>query len=74
MRINVKLFATFRDGRFATTVLDFPPGTSIAAVIRQLEIPEKEIGMIMLNNRHAEPDQQLDEGANLALFPLLGGG
>jgi len=30
--------------------------------------------MIMLNNRHSEPDQQLHEGDNLALFPLVGGG
>jgi len=28
----------------------------------------------MLNNRHAEPDQQLNDGDNLSLFPLVGGG
>lgn len=74
MQVNVKLFATFRNGRFATARQDYAPGTRIAEVIQALAIPEAEIGMIMLNNRHAEPDQQLEDGANLALFPLLGGG
>jgi molybdopterin synthase sulfur carrier subunit len=74
MQINVKLFATFRVGRFAAEAREYPPGTPIAAVIRDLRIPEAQIGMIMLNNRHAEPDQQLNEGDNLSLFPLVGGG
>lgn len=74
MRITIKLFATFRVGRFAEETRDYPAGTRIAEIIGDLHIPEKEIGMIMLNNRHAEPDQQLHEGDNLALFPLVGGG
>jgi molybdopterin converting factor small subunit len=74
MKITVKLFATFRAGRFAIETQDCAPGTLIADVIAALEIPESQIGMIMLNNRHAEPDQQLEDGANLSLFPLLGGG
>ncbi|HYG97677.1 MAG TPA: MoaD/ThiS family protein [Terriglobales bacterium] len=74
MKITVKLFATFRAGRFAVQMQDCAPGTRIADVITALEIPESEIGMIMLNNRHADPDHQLEEGANLSLFPLLGGG
>lgn len=74
MQITVKLFATLRVGRFGEETRDYPPGTRIAEVIRDLLIPEKEIGMIMLNNRHAEPDQELANGDNLALFPLVGGG
>lgn len=74
MRINLKLFATFRVGRFSAEAREYPPGTPVAAVIRDLRIPEEQIGMIMLNNRHSEPDQQLHEGDNLALFPLVGGG
>jgi molybdopterin converting factor small subunit len=74
MQITVKLFATFRVGRFAATTRQYPQGTLIAEVIRELQIPEAQIGMIMLNNRHAEPDQQLNDGDNLSLFPLVGGG
>ncbi len=74
MQITVKLFATFRVGRFAEVTKDYPLETRIVDIIRELGIPEKEIGMIMLNNRHAEPDQQLHDGDILALFPLVGGG
>lgn len=74
MQVTVKLFATFREGRFVVAEQEYGQGTRIAEVIRTLEIPEAEIGMIMLNNRHAEPDELLHEGAKLALFPLLGGG
>ncbi|KAF0221738.1 MAG: sulfur transfer protein [Geobacteraceae bacterium] len=74
MQITLKLFATFRVGRFAAATRDYPAGTRIADVIRELHIPEEQIGMIMLNNRHAEPDQELNDGDNLSLFPLVGGG
>lgn len=74
MKITVKLFALFRVGRFAEATREFPPGTRIADVIAGLQIPVKEIGIIMVNNRHAEPDLELHEGDVLALFPLVGGG
>jgi molybdopterin synthase sulfur carrier subunit len=74
MQITVKLFASFRVGRFVNASQEYPAGTRVADVISALRIPEAEIGMIMLNNRHAEPGEQLSEGASLALFPLLGGG
>ena len=74
MQVTVKLFANFRAGRFAEATRDYPPGIRVVDIIRELRIPEKEIGMIMLNNRHAESDQQLHDGDNLALFPLVGGG
>jgi molybdopterin converting factor small subunit len=74
MQITVKLFATFRVGRFDVATRDYPPGTRIVDVIGELGIPETEIGMIMVNSRHAEPDRELQEGDSLALFPLVGGG
>lgn len=74
MQITVKLFAHFRLGRFVTDIREFPAGTRIAEVIHSLQIQAAEIGTIMLNNRHADPDRQLQEGDRLALFPLVGGG
>ncbi len=74
MQITVKLFASFRTGRFITASREVPAGIVIADVINQLQIPAQEIGTIMLNNRHADPGQPLQEGDRLALFPLVGGG
>ncbi len=74
MRIKVKLFANFRDGRFVVEDQEYPPGTCIADIVKKLGIEPEEIGIILLENKHAEPEQELKDGANLALFPLLGGG
>jgi len=74
MKITVKLFATFREGRFSVEVREYPEGTRIADILKELQIPEEQIGMIMVNARHAEPDQELREGDSLAIFPLVGGG
>jgi molybdopterin converting factor small subunit len=74
VRIKVKLFANFRDGRFSIEDQEYPSGTRIADIIEKLGIQPAEIGIILLESKHAEPEQELTDGANLALFPLLGGG
>jgi sulfur-carrier protein len=74
MQITVKLFATLRSGRFDEEVREYTPGTRIADIIGELGIADREIGMIMLNHRHAEPEQELHDSDVLALFPLVGGG
>lgn len=74
MQITIRLFATFREGRFIENRSSCAVGTTIAAILDELEIPLAEIGMILCNCRHAEPDQLLDDGDVLAIFPHVGGG
>lgn len=74
MQVTIKLFASFRPGRFNVATQTLEPGTRIAEIIERLEIPPAEIGMIMVNGRHAEPEHEMQDGASLSLFPLLGGG
>lgn len=74
MKVLVKLFATFRTGRFKQQEHELPEGTTIAQVVAQLDIAEEALGMVMLNGRHAPLEQVLHEGDTLALFPLVGGG
>ena len=74
MLIKVKLFANFRDGRFSVEDQEYPSGTRIADIIEKVGIAPAEIGIIMLNSKHAEPEEGLTDGASLALFPLIGGG
>ena len=74
MKITIKLFATFRVGRFASTVQECRPGTTVGEIIGELNIPEKELGMVLVNSRHVELDQQLNDGDSLSIFPLVGGG
>ena len=74
MKITVKLFASFRSGRFEVETVDYPPGTTVADVADSLKLPQSELGIMMINNRHVKPERVLAEGDTLALFPLLGGG
>jgi len=72
--VTVKLFASFRTGRFEVKTADYPAGTTVGDVVDSLALPRADVGIILINSRHAEFDRPLAEGDNLALFPLLGGG
>ncbi len=74
MIITVKLFASFRAGRFDLETRDSPAGTTVADVADSLNLPHSELGIMMVNNRHVKLERVLVEGDILALFPLLGGG
>lgn len=74
MKVTVKLFASFQKGRFKQELRDYPDQTLIGTVVRELKIPEAEVGILLLNAVHAKMDQPLKEGDLLAIFPLVGGG
>lgn len=73
MRITVKLFATFRKGRFVEEVREVPPGTTVSAVVEEMRLPGS-IGIIFVNSCHADLSHELSDGDTLAVFPLVGGG
>jgi sulfur-carrier protein len=74
MIVTVKLFATYRVGRFKIEERDYPAGTTCAGIAAAVGLEPAGIGIILVNGRHAEADQQLQDGDVLALFPLVGGG
>ena len=74
MHVTVKLFATFRNGRFKIQEQELPEGTDCRSVVLDLGLTEAEIGIIMINGRHGELDRKLSENDVLSLFPLVGGG
>lgn len=75
LHITLKLFATLRAhapenaDRFA-----IDPGTTVADVIRALNIPEKDAKLIFVNNIRREHDTPLQDGDRLGIFPPVGGG
>lgn len=74
MKVTVKLFASFQTGRFKIEIRDYPDQTVIRTVVQELNIPEAEVGILLLNAVHAKLDQSLSDGDLLAIFPLVGGG
>ncbi|HIJ81598.1 MAG TPA: MoaD/ThiS family protein [Desulfuromonadales bacterium] len=74
MQITVKLFASFRTGRFDIETREYPDGTTVGDVADQLNLTRGELGIMMINNRHVKCGHIIADGDTLALFPLLGGG
>ncbi len=74
MQIELELFASFRVGRFKTATWQRPGDTTVGEIIAELEIPEDEIGVILVNAKHVEADRVLVDGDTCSIFPLVGGG
>jgi molybdopterin converting factor small subunit len=76
MKITVKLFAQYRDGRFKVKVKDYPEGTTAQDIMNELGISEERLplGVLMVNSKHEKEEYILQEGDMLALFPKVGGG
>lgn len=74
MQVTIQLYATFRTGRFKQERRDVAQGIPLRQIVAELGIVEKEIGMSLVNGRHARLDQALSEGDEIYLFPMLTGG
>ena len=74
MRVTIKLFATFRDGRFKVEERDLPEGSCVFDVLEPLNIKSEEIAICLLNGKDANEHNVLHDGDTLALFPPVGGG
>jgi sulfur carrier protein len=74
MNIQVRLFATFRQGRFNRQNLDLPQGSLVQDLCRQLAIAPKDVAIMLVNGLEAPPDRELRETDTVSLFPGLGGG
>jgi len=74
VRVTVKLFASFRDGRFKVKERDLPEESRVLDVLEPLNIKPKEIAICLVNGRNVDEKHFLKDGDTLALFPPVGGG
>ncbi len=74
MKIIVKLFATFRDGREKVQVLDLPEGSTPNEVIDILGIARSAVAILLVNGRDGTLETKLVENDTISLFPPIGGG
>ena len=79
MKIEVQLFATLSgylpDGTTGDGVaLDVPEGSTVADVVRALEIPDSFDCVKVVNGHDVPSDQPLADRDVLSLFPPLVGG
>ncbi|MDD4549662.1 MAG: MoaD/ThiS family protein [Syntrophomonadaceae bacterium] len=74
MLVKVKLFATFRTGRFKAKDSIMDEGTTVGWVVDSLHLPREELGIIFLNGHAVTPETVLNDGDTLSIFPMVGGG
>lgn len=74
MNIEVRLFATFREGREKKYFLQVEEGTRLLDIINKFEIDKEEVSIALINGIDGKLDRILKEGDILALFPPVGGG
>ena len=73
MQITVKLYASFRIGRFSEQLREYPDDATTATIAKDLDIPPEYLIMLR-NGRHALPDDTVHDGDTVSLLPMLEGG
>lgn len=72
--IEVRVFATLRQGRDKVTMME-PDNISCAGdIIQKLNIPNEEVSILLINGFHKKPEDAVKDGDIVALFPPVGGG
>ena len=74
MKIEVRLFATFRQGREKKQVLDLDEGITILEILSIINIDKDDVAILLLNGIDGSFDRKLETGDILAIFPPVGGG
>lgn len=74
MEVEVRLFATLREGRFAQQTVALPDGNRVADLIERLQLPREQVAILLVNGRNVPPECLLRSGDIVSLFPLLAGG
>ena len=74
MHIVIKLFASFRYGRFKSEARSYAAPLAIRDIAADLGIPVQDLGIVLRNDIHASPDDAVEDGDTISLMPQIGGG
>lgn len=74
MKIEIRLFATFREGREKKQILQLKEDTTILQVLDMLSIDKEEVAILLLNGMDGSFDRKLKDEDVLSIFPPVGGG
>ena len=79
MTVEVRLFATLAQflppgSRSGSAMVDVPDGATIADVVNYLGIPPGLDRVLLLNGSEAQPEQVVQSGDVVDIFPPLAGG
>jgi molybdopterin converting factor small subunit len=74
MKIKVKLFASLRQERFDEKEFEIDEGSDVDFLLKKFRFKHEEVNIVFINGIHADYNTILNDGDNVAFFPLLGGG
>lgn len=72
--IEVRLFATLRQGREKIYKLPAEGLDTAGDILAYMDIPASEVAILLINGFHSAPENAVKDGDVLALFPPVGGG
>ena len=72
--IEVRLFATLREGRGKIVMLEAERFATAGEIISHLDIPTEEVAILLINGFHSKPEDSVKDEDIVALFPPVGGG
>lgn len=72
--IEVRLFATFREGRKKIYHMNAENLKIASDVLDVLQIPYEEVAIYLINGMHSKLNDSIKDGDVLAIFPPVGGG
>ncbi len=72
--IEVRLFATFREGRKKIEMIDSKDISTVGDLLNVINISDKEVAICLVNGFHSGENTQVKAGDVIALFPPVGGG
>ncbi|NFI06496.1 MoaD/ThiS family protein [Clostridium botulinum] len=75
MKIEVRLFAYFREGRDKKYFMEInEENITPRYILEKLNIKVEEVAILLINGRDGKVDTLLKDGDVLSLFPPVGGG
>ncbi len=74
MLVQVRLFATFREGRFKEKQMDLPEETTLADLLDQLDIRQRKALILLVNGTSVSTSHKLAPKDIVAIFPQIAGG
>jgi sulfur carrier protein len=74
MLVEVKLFATYRQGRFKVKKMELAEGALLRDVLEPLGLPDEPPKILMVNGISADEAHKLSDNDVIAIFPMIAGG
>lgn len=73
MKFEVRLFATFREGRGKKVFVEMNDPTP-QKILSFIGIEKEDVAILLVNGQDAKFDQAMEAGDYISVFPPVGGG